>query len=113
MRFAGASIVGKREFEVVRLGIGRTFQTASVFEDLTVAENVDLAANYRTPLLKLLRRRKGISDGVRTALEVTGLDALADRPAGVLSHGQRQWLEIGMLLARGRACCSWTSRSPR
>jgi urea transport system ATP-binding protein len=100
VRFEGQSIVGKREFEVVRLGIGRTFQTASVFEDLTVSENIDLAANFRTSLVKLLRRRRGPSDLVGNALEVTGLAPLADRPAGVLSHGQRQWLEIGMLLAQ-------------
>jgi urea transport system ATP-binding protein len=100
VRFGGEVIAGKREFEVVRMGIGRTFQTASVFEDLSVAENIDLAANFRTPLVKLLRRRRGTSPAVRTALEMTGLDALADRPAGILSHGQRQWLEIGMLLAQ-------------
>jgi urea transport system ATP-binding protein len=100
VKFAGDVIAGKREYQVVRLGIGRTFQTASVFEDLSVAENIDLAANFRTPLVKLLRRRKGLSEAVSSALEITQLDALADRPAGILSHGQRQWLEIGMLLAQ-------------
>ncbi|MGI5149122.1 urea ABC transporter ATP-binding protein UrtD [Plantactinospora sp. CA-294935] len=100
VRFAGAELVGRREHQIVRLGIGRTFQTSVVFEQLTVLENLDLAATFRRPLGTLLRRRRGIADQVAEALETTGLAELADRPAGVLSHGQRQWLEIGMLLAQ-------------
>ncbi|MDW5326077.1 urea ABC transporter ATP-binding protein UrtD [Plantactinospora sp. KLBMP9567] len=100
VRFAGAELLGRREHQVVRLGIGRTFQTSVVFEQLTVLENLDLAATFRRPLGTLLRRRRGIADQVAEALETTGLAELADRPAGVLSHGQRQWLEIGMLLAQ-------------
>ncbi|MEO3928147.1 urea ABC transporter ATP-binding protein UrtD [Micromonosporaceae bacterium B7E4] len=100
VRFAGAELLGRREHQIVRLGIGRTFQTSVVFEQLTVLENLDLAATFRRPLGTLLRRRRGIADQVAEALETTGLAELADRPAGVLSHGQRQWLEIGMLLAQ-------------
>lgn len=98
--FAGTSLLGRREHRIVRLGIGRTFQTSVVFEELTVAENIDLAACFRRPLAALLRQRRGTSEAVATALERTGLADLADRPAGVLSHGQRQWLEIGMLIAQ-------------
>ncbi|KUP96021.1 urea ABC transporter ATP-binding protein UrtD [Thermobifida cellulosilytica] len=98
--FGGRDITGLREHAIVRAGIGRTFQTATVFEQLTVADNVDLAACYRMGPLRLLRRRRGLSDTVAAVLERVGLLALADRPAGVLSHGQRQWLEIGMLLAQ-------------
>ena len=100
VRFDGTELVGRREHQIVRLGIGRTFQTATVFEELTVVENLDLAASFRMPLRRLLRRRRGISETVASALETTGLAALADRPAGVLSHGQRQWLEIGMLVVQ-------------
>ncbi|MGX7674801.1 urea ABC transporter ATP-binding protein UrtD [Plantactinospora sp. DSM 117369] len=100
VRFAGAELLGRREHQIVRLGIGRTFQTSVVFEQLTVLENLDLAATFRRPLGTLLRRRRGIADQVAEALETTGLAGLADRPAGELSHGQRQWLEIGMLLAQ-------------
>ncbi|GAA1017139.1 ABC transporter ATP-binding protein [Acrocarpospora pleiomorpha] len=99
--FDGNSLAGKREHERVRLGIGRTFQTSVVFEDLTVLENLDLAASFRRPLWSLLRRRKGVIAAVEQALETTGLADLAPRKAGVLSHGQRQWLEIGMLIAQG------------
>ncbi|WP_214108943.1 urea ABC transporter ATP-binding protein UrtD [Acrocarpospora catenulata] len=99
--FDGQSLAGKREHERVRLGIGRTFQTSVVFEELTVLENLDLAASFRRPLLSLLARRNGVSETVQRALETTGLTELAARKAGVLSHGQRQWLEIGMLIAQG------------
>jgi len=100
VRFAGAELVGRKEHEIVRMGVGRTFQTSVVFEELTVVENLDLAASFRRPLWSLLRRRKGVSDAVARALEVTGLTDLADSAAGTLSHGQRQWLEIGMLIAQ-------------
>jgi urea transport system ATP-binding protein len=100
VRFAGHELVGRREHRIVRLGVGRTFQTSVVFEQLTVVDNLDLAASSRRPLPALLGRRRGISDEVAAALDLAGLHAAADRPAGVLSHGQRQWLEIGMLLAQ-------------
>ncbi|BFU44849.1 urea ABC transporter ATP-binding protein UrtD [Krasilnikovia sp. MM14-A1004] len=100
VRFDGHELVGRREHRIVRLGVGRTFQTSVVFEQLTVLENLDLAASFRRRTAGLLRRRRGVAAGVAAALETTGLAALADRPAGVLSHGQRQWLEIGMLLTQ-------------
>jgi urea transport system ATP-binding protein len=100
VRFAGDELVGRREHEIVRLGVGRTFQTATVFEQLTVLENLDLAASFRMPLRSLFRRRRGMSERTTAVLDTTGLTALADKPAGVLSHGQRQWLEIGMLIAQ-------------
>jgi urea transport system ATP-binding protein len=99
--FDGRSLVGLREHQIVRLGVGRTFQTSVVFEELSVLENLDLAASFRQPLWSLARRRRGVSDAVAEALETTELGPLADSPAGVLSHGQRQWLEIGMLLTQG------------
>ncbi|GAB3670624.1 urea ABC transporter ATP-binding protein UrtD [Actinocorallia lasiicapitis] len=99
--FAGTSLVGKKEHKVVRLGIGRTFQTSVVFEELSVVENLDLAASFRRPLAALLRQRRTVSETVEKALVTIGLEELADKPAGILSHGQRQWLEIGMLIAQG------------
>jgi urea transport system ATP-binding protein len=89
-----------REHRIVRLGVGRTFQTAAVFDQLSMVDNLDLAASFRTPVPKLMRRRGGIGDRVAAALDSTGLGPVADRPAGTLSHGQRQWLEIGMLVAQ-------------
>ncbi|MDP1803639.1 MAG: urea ABC transporter ATP-binding protein UrtD [Acidimicrobiales bacterium] len=98
--FAGRSVLGLPEHKIVRMGVGRTFQTASVFEQLTVIENLDLAANFRRPLRALLRRRRGVSDAVAAALETVGLADQAESLAEVLSHGQKQWLEIGMLLVQ-------------
>ncbi|GGK85718.1 urea ABC transporter ATP-binding protein UrtD [Mangrovihabitans endophyticus] len=100
VRFDGRELVGRREHRIVRAGVGRTFQTSVVFEELSVVDNLDLAAGFRRPLPALLRRRRGVSDAVAAALDTIGLGDLADRPAGVLSHGQRQWLEIGMLVVQ-------------
>jgi urea transport system ATP-binding protein len=98
--FDGRPLVGRREHQIVKLGVGRTFQTSVVFERLTVEENLDLAASFRRPVGAFLSRRRGVLPAVAQALEVTDLGPLADRPAAVLSHGQRQWLEIGMLLVQ-------------
>jgi urea transport system ATP-binding protein len=98
--FAGETLLGLPEHKIVRMGVGRTFQTASVFEQLTVVENLDLASSFRQPLRALLRRRKGVSASVEAALETVGLSDQADKLAEVLSHGQKQWLEIGMLLVQ-------------
>ncbi|MEX2587932.1 MAG: urea ABC transporter ATP-binding protein UrtD [Actinomycetota bacterium] len=98
--FAGRNLLLRREFEIVRLGIGRTFQKANVFEELTVLENLDLAANFRQPLRKLFKRRHGVLPEVDESLTTIGLSEYAEQPAGVLSHGQKQWLEIGMLLVQ-------------
>lgn len=100
IRFAGREVLGSREHQIVRLGIGRTFQTPSVFEELSVLDNVELAANFRLPLRSLLRRRHGSAPGVIDALETVGLASVMEEPARTLSHGQKQWLEIGMLLVQ-------------
>ncbi|MBA4861034.1 urea ABC transporter ATP-binding protein UrtD [Streptomyces sp. PSKA54] len=96
----GTELIGKPVHKIARLGIGRTFQTATVFEELTVLQNLDIAAGAGRGPLTMLRRRKGIPDAVAKALETTGLTELRNRPAGVLAHGQKQWLEIGMLLVQ-------------
>ena len=100
VRFAGQELRGRREHEIVRLGIGRTFQTATVFEKLTVLENLDLAASFRRRMTSMLRRAKQVEVAVSTAIESVGLEAQATQLAGTLSHGQKQWLEIGMLVAQ-------------
>jgi urea transport system ATP-binding protein len=98
--FAGEALVGRAEHEIVRLGVGRTFQTPSVFDSLTVLDNLDLAASFRVPMRRLLRRRRGVGEEVATALEAVGLTGRSDVLAGALSHGEKQWLEIGMLLVQ-------------
>jgi urea transport system ATP-binding protein len=98
--FDGEDITRMKEHARVRRGIGRSFQTPTVFDSLTVLENLDLAESFRRRLPALLRTRRGVSDGVARTLEAIGLSDQIGLPAKVLSHGQKQWLEIGMLLVQ-------------
>jgi urea transport system ATP-binding protein len=100
VRYAGQELVGRKVHRIARLGVGRTFQTATVFEELSVLQNLDIAAGHRRGPLTLARRRKGIPEEVERTLETVGLTELVDAPAGALAHGQKQWLEIGMLLVQ-------------
>lgn len=93
-------LLGRSVNAIVRLGVGRTFQTASVFEQLSVLQNLDIAAGLRRSPLSLLRARRGVDPAIETALEETGLARQRDTPAGILSHGQKQWLEIAMMLVQ-------------
>ncbi|MFE0750482.1 urea ABC transporter ATP-binding protein UrtD [Gordonia sp. NPDC058843] len=98
---SGVELVGKKVHQIARLGVGRTFQTASVFEELSVLQNLDIAAGAGRSVWTMLRRRPTqVPDSIAEALETIGLQDLADTPAGVLAHGQKQWLEIGMLLVQ-------------
>ncbi|AEF39052.1 Putative ABC transporter ATP-binding protein [Hoyosella subflava DQS3-9A1] len=97
---SGVELIGKRAHKIARLGVGRTFQTASVFENLTVLQNLDIAAGAQRSALALLRTRRGVEAKIDEALDIIGLGGLRDKPAGVLAHGQKQWLEIGMLLVQ-------------
>jgi len=98
--FRGKNLLDMKAHKIVRLGIGRTFQTATVFEKLSVLQNLDIAAGmHRNPARLLLARGK-VPQRVEEALETIGLTALAKRPAGFLAHGQKQWLEVGMLLVQ-------------
>ncbi|QSE93387.1 urea ABC transporter ATP-binding protein UrtD [Rhodococcus pseudokoreensis] len=97
---SGVELIGRKVHRIARLGVGRTFQTASVFEELSVLQNLDIAAGAGRSALTLLRRRKTVLPAIEEALDVTGLGRLRDTPAGILAHGQKQWLEIGMLLVQ-------------
>lgn len=96
----GQPVLGMKTHKIARMGIGRTFQTASIFEDLTVEQNLDIAAGSGRGWVTLLRRRRGRATVVSEALDTIGLEHLAGTKAGVLAHGQKQWLEIGMLLVQ-------------
>lgn len=98
--FRNQDLLTMKSHRIVRLGIGRTFQTATVFENLSVLQNLDIAAGLHRKPLSLLRARRRVPERVEQALETIGLTALADRPAGILAHGQKQWLEVGMLLVQ-------------
>jgi urea transport system ATP-binding protein len=98
--FRGHDLLTMKSHDIVRLGIGRTFQTATVFENLTVLQNLDIAAGVHRKPRKLLFARNGTPQRVEEALETIGLTELARRQAGILAHGQKQWLEVGMLLVQ-------------
>lgn len=86
-----------------RAGIGRKFQRPSVFEHLTLRENIALGVRlYPDSLIRELTRGEvdEKADRVDSVLKTIALDHLADAMAGTLAHGQKQWLEIGMVLAR-------------
>jgi urea transport system ATP-binding protein len=90
-----------REDEIVHRGIGRKFQTPSVFGSLTCFANVEVAAGFRVPLVGLLRKRSAErTERVMWALERVGLLGRANVSGSVLAHGERQWLEIAMLLVQ-------------
>lgn len=88
------------EPEVAELGIGRKFQKPTVFEALTVFENLELAAaGNRSPWATLRYKLDSEQrDSVNNVAEIVGLKDQFNDLAGILSHGQKQWLEIGMLL---------------
>jgi len=90
------------ETEIALLGIGRKFQKPTVFEMHTVEDNIGLALKGDRRARKPLFWRDTDADEKRIAhiLEVIKLSQVRRRVAGLLSHGQKQWLEIGMLLAQ-------------
>ena len=94
--FEGASILGLRKAQVARRGIARKFQVPSVFETLTVAENLELAARGAAARASTRARMEPAE-----LLRRIELEEVRDRLAGELAHGQKQWLEIGMALATG------------
>jgi ABC-type branched-subunit amino acid transport system ATPase component len=89
--FRGGSILGHDLHEIAALGIVRKFQVPSIFPGLTVAANLRTAKAARPPGRRATES-ESLFDGV-------GLGEAADRPAGTLSHGQKQWLELAMVLA--------------
>ncbi len=90
------------EYEIYRLGIGRKFQTPTVYTDHTVHENLLLSLEgsrgvFRSLFAKLSSTER---DRIDDILKTINLSAHSQRKAGALAHGQKQWLEIGMLLAQ-------------
>ncbi|MFQ6537627.1 MULTISPECIES: urea ABC transporter ATP-binding protein UrtD [Aphanothece] len=100
--FRGQSLLGISEHKIARLGIGRKFQTPRVYQNLTPRRNLELAVSRRSSPFDLLFGRLDSSarDRVQHLLGVVGLEPHANQRAGGLSHGQKQWLEIAMLVAQ-------------
>ena len=99
--FRGRDLAGFRPFQIAHLGIGRKFQVPTVYPALSARDNfaVPLFAKAgRRGLRGLLRRADWHGEADRLLARV-GLSGKAEQPAGELSHGEKQWLEIGLLLA--------------
>jgi urea transport system ATP-binding protein len=103
LEFAGAhDLLAMNEYEIYRLGIGRKFQTPTVYTDHTVFENLLLSLEgARGVWASLFHRLKPVErEKIEGILETINLQDRAQSKAGALAHGQKQWLEIGMLLAQ-------------
>jgi urea transport system ATP-binding protein len=100
IRFNNLELTTMREHEIVRLGVGRKFQTPSIYEDLTVFENLEISyPSGRSVFGALSFKRSGeVLRRINEVAEMIFLSEHLHRPAETLSHGQKQWLEIGMLL---------------
>ncbi len=98
--FRNIDLTRHDEAAIATFGIGRKFQKPTVFESDTVWDNLELALKApRDPLASLVWRLSSSDrDRIAQTLQRIGLRTLAARQAGALSHGQKQWLEIGMLL---------------
>ena len=100
IKFRGIDLKNKAEHEIVQLGLSRKFQTPSIFEDLTVFENLEISFPRGRDVFGafFFKRDSEVEDRVDEVAKVIYLDNLLEQSAAALSHGQKQWLEIGMLL---------------
>jgi urea transport system ATP-binding protein len=100
IKFNGKELTRLREHEIVRAGVGRKFQTPSIYENLTVMENLELSYPESRGVFGCLtfRRTPELVERVHEIAELIQLQDRLNDEAGLLSHGQKQWLEIGMLL---------------
>ena len=100
VKFLGQEIMGVSENQIVKLGLGRKFQTPSIFEDLTVFENLEISFPRGRDVVGALffKRDKEVLDRADEVASLVYLSEVLNKDAASLSHGQKQWLEIGMLL---------------
>jgi urea transport system ATP-binding protein len=102
IRLGEKELTRLEEHQIARAGVGRKFQVPSVFRELTVRDNLEVAYCKQLGVLEnaLRFKRSAESDGLEKLAELVGLEDHLDEPAGYLSHGQTQWLEIALLLAQ-------------
>ena len=91
-----------REYEINKLGIGRKFQTPAVYEKISIWNNLLISLNRPRDLWSTLTYKvtKEDIDRIEEILKIVSLGEVRNNQAGALSHGKKQWLEIGMLLAQ-------------
>jgi urea transport system ATP-binding protein len=100
VKFKGQELLAMREDQIVHAGVGRKFQTPSVYEDLTVFENLEISYPKGHGVFGALffKRDLQVAWRIEEIAQAIFLDESLDEKAAYLSHGQKQWLEIGMLL---------------
>ena len=100
IKFKAHELTELIEYEVTRLGVGRKFQTPSTYEDLTVLENLEISYPRKRGVIRSLffARDAALMDRIDDVASRIFLSDHLGVKAGLLSHGQKQWLEIGMLL---------------
>ena len=98
----GASLLSMSESRIAQMGVGRKFQRPTVFEDQSVRDNLMMSLKKDRGPFAVLFFKPSAKDQARVTelAQEIGLTNALDRKAGELSHGQKQWLEIGMLLAQ-------------
>lgn len=99
IRLRGRDVTGLAPRRMSRLGVARKFQSPSVFDEFTVRDNLEVAVDGKRPVRHLLRHDRRADESVEDLVDELGLADHLGVKAGHLSHGQRQWLEIGMVLA--------------
>ena len=100
IKFNGIELTKFPEYKIVQTGVGRKFQTPSIYENLSVLENLEISfPRGRSVFGSLMfKRTQDVTDRILETAEMIFLSEQLDAQAGLLSHGQKQWLEIGMLL---------------
>ncbi|KIL06067.1 MULTISPECIES: urea ABC transporter ATP-binding protein UrtD [Stutzerimonas stutzeri group] len=100
IQFDGRELTKMKEFDIVRAGVGRKFQNPSIYENLSVFENLEMSypAGRKVFSALFFKRSAEVVARVEEVAADIGLAEQLHQEAGLLSHGQKQWLEIGMLL---------------
>jgi urea transport system ATP-binding protein len=100
IEFNGLNLERMLEFQITRAGVGRKFQNPMVYEDLTVSENLEISYPKKRDIVGCLFFKRGqlVREEIARIAEIVFLKDQMKRKSAHLSHGQKQWLEIGMLL---------------
>lgn len=100
IKFLNRELTKMNEHAIVRAGVGRKFQTPSIYENLTVLENLEVSYPEGRGVVGSLffKRSTSVLEKIHEIASEIMLQSELDKEAGLLSHGQKQWLEIGMLL---------------
>jgi urea transport system ATP-binding protein len=100
IQFKDRELTKMNEYDIVRAGVGRKFQTPSIYDNLSVFENLEMSFPTGRSVFGALffKRTQEVLDRVKEVAADIFLGDLLEQQAGLLSHGQKQWLEIGMLL---------------